>query len=444
MEAISPRPEGTYRFSVRMKAAEPMSVTIEALGTWEIFSVTTAWQQFDILISEPAGDYIDLYPLSDAELYVEKMQLTYGATEYDWRPAPEDDVQYEWTNVALDKVSVACIRDIVSYQEYYCAVPAGSPAPAAPTTYPPPATWSETSAIDGMYRATASATGSITGAAVDAAVFGSKVGGGAGLYRIIYDGASWRYDGGVILLQEYGLAVSGTPTAGDSIAVQLSIDTGVTVYHSAVTVFSDGSFNWSDVAVSAAYDAAKAAINTSTKYQTQVQQLLDSWSATVRATTLNDDTDETISDMYGRVQVTESTVISLINQTSRAEDGLNERITSMQEQTSSEILNTFTEAKQYADEQYGPTKEYTTTAQSWQRFSANGIEQGKLGSPFKSVLTNSELGFYENDQRVAYIGNSKLMITQAEIVESLAMGSFEFVNSNNGFGLIFNGSGGSV
>ena len=29
------------------------------------------------------------------------------------------------------------------------------------------------------------------------------------------------------------------------------------------------------------------------------------------------------------------------------------------------------------------------------------------GSPFKSVLTNTELGFYENDQRVAYISNSK-------------------------------------
>lgn len=443
MEAISPRPEGTYQFSIRMKADEPMSVTIEALGTWEIFSVTTAWQQYDILISEQAGDYIDLYPLSDAVLYVEKMQLTYGAAEYDWRPAPEDDVQYEWTNVALDKVAVTSIRDIVNYQEYYCALPAGSPVPAVPTTYPPPAPWTETSSIAGAYRATASVTGSITDAVVDASVFGRKVGGGAGVYSIAYDGASWRYEGDVILLQEYGINVAGTPSAGDTVSVTLHIDTAMTVYRSAVTVFSDGSFNWSTVAPAEGYDAAMAAINTSTKYQTQVEQLLDSWAVKVRATTVNDDTGETVGDLLGRIQVTESNISSLIEATQRSEDGLNERITSVQMQNSREIVNAFTEAKQYADETYGPTKEYAVTAQSWQRFSAAGIEQGKLGSPFKSVLTNSELGFYENDQRVAYINNNKLMITTGEVLESLVIGNFEFTSSNNGFGIIFNGSGGS-
>ena len=44
---------------------------------------------------------------------------------------------------------------------------------------------------------------------------------------------------------------------------------------------------------------------------------------------------------------------------------------------------------------------------------------------------------------VAYINNNKLMITTGEVLESLVIGNFEFTSSNNGFGIIFNGSGGS-
>lgn len=444
VEAISPRPEGTYRFSIRMKAAEPMPVTIEALGVWDIFNVTTAWEQYDILISGQTGDYIDLYPLSDAELYVEKLQLTYGRTAYEWRPAPEDDVDFEWTCVALDKATISSIRDIVSYTEYYCALPIGAAAPDAPTAYPPPSPWTATETLDGMYAATAAVSGNISGALVDGPVFGRAVGGGAGIYRFSFDGANWHRNENVISLQEYGIAVSGTPVAGDAVTVTLRLIMDTTMYRCAVTVYSDGSFEWGAVSASAVYDAARAAVNTSTVYQTQVQQLLDSWEVKVRATIVDDTTNDTISDMYGRVQVTESAVINVIDETKKTTDGLDERITSMQEQTTTQILNTFTEARQYTDDAFGPAKEYMTTAQSWQRFSANGIEQGKLGSPFKSVLTNTELGFYENDQRVAYISNSKMMITQAEMIDSLVMGGFEFVNSSNGLGIVFNGSGGSV
>lgn len=449
--AISPRPEGTYRLAVRMRASTPMAVTIEALGAWGAYDVTTSWERYELLIAEPDGDYIDLYPLSNDTLYVEDMQLTYGKDAHEWRPAPEDDVAYDWTCVTMDDATIANIRDIESYKEYYCLVDADDPAPSAPTTYPPPSPWSATEEIDEAYQAVVRVTGSITGATVSAAVFAHAMGEAGGVYRFTYDGAAWKYDGSTVVLHDYGVLVTGTPAAGDTIAITLQINTGVVMYRCAVTLYSDGSYDWGDVTPAGAFNAARAAMNTSTRYQTQVQQMLDSWDVSVRAAVIQENVDDdgnrtttTVSDMLGRIQVTESTVTSLIDEVHQNEDGLSERITSLQTQTDENILNTFTRATKYADEQYGDTKEYVVTAQSWQRFSEDGIEQGKLGSPFKSKLTNTELGFYENDQKVAYINNNRLKITHGEIIDSLIIGNFEFVSGDNGLGLIFNGSWGET
>lgn len=438
IEALSPRPEGAYRLAVRMKSSVPMSVTMEALGTWGIFDITTDWELYSLLIAEPAGDYIDLYPLSDDTLYIEDMQLTYGKDAYDWRPAPEDDVTYDWTCVSVDEATIANIRDIVSYTEYSCLVNAGDPAPSAPTTNPPPAPWVQSGALDGAYQATARTTGDgISGATVNAILFAHAVEGAAGLYRLVYDGAAWRLDGSVIKLSDYGVGVAGSPMAGDTVAVELKFATGMEMYRCAVTLYSDGSFSWGDVTLSDAFDAARAAMNTSTKYQTQVQQLLDSWNVSVRRAEIDDETHETVAGMLGRIEVTESTISNLIDVVQKGDDGLNEKITSLQTQTSRDITNTFTQAKEYADEQYGVARDYVTTAQTWQRFSADGIEQGKLGSPFKTRLDNQELGFYENEQRVAYISNQQLMITLGEILNSLMIGNFEFTSSENGLGIIY-------
>ena len=418
--ALSPRPEGIYRFSMRMKADAPMSVTVEALGAWASFDVTGSWAQYDILINEPTGDNIDMYPLSDDTLYVEDMQLNYGKLEHEWRPAPEDEVTYDWTCVAIDEATLANVRDFVSLTEYYQLADADDPVPAKPTTNPPPSPWTTNQTVEDAYAATASVSGEgISGAIVEASVFAEAVGGAAGIYRFTYNGAAWEDGSGVISLQDYGILVAGSPVAQDSIAVDLRLMTNFVLYQCAITVYSDNSFSWGDVVVSTAYDAARAAISTSVKYQTEVTQLLDSWDVRVQAAVIDDEAGGTVLGMLGRIQVTESTVSNLIDETRQTSDGLSERITSLQLQTNESITNTFTEAKQYADDQYGGTKEYVATAQSWQRFSADGIEQGKLGSPFKSKLTNSELGFYEDDQKVAYINNNKFMITNGQIVDSL-------------------------
>lgn len=370
IEVISPRPEGKYRFTVRMKAAAAMPVTINALGSWDTFDVGTSWEAYSIVIDTPAGDFVDIYPLADTTLYVEKTQLTYGEGQFDWRPAPEDGTVQEWTQVASAEVTVAMIRDIAAYTDYYQLVNTSADPPAKPVTNPPPSPWTTTEP-------------------------------------------------------------------------ELDVETGLTktLYRCSVTEFSDGTFEWSDVTVDTSYEAAKAALNISVEYSTIVEQLLDSWRVAVSSTTIETDTGKPLAYLFGQIRVTEATIGNLIEETRTTADGISERVTSLQEQTSTDITNVFTEAKAYADGQYGGTKEYVNTARAWQRFSADGIEQGKLGSPFKTLLSNQELGFYENNRKVAYINNNKFMITSGAIIDELNIGKFTFTSNGNGLGIMWSSGG---
>jgi hypothetical protein len=373
IEVISPRPEGKYRFTVRMKAAAAMPVTINALGSWDTFDVGTSWEAYSIVIDTPASDFVDIYPLADTTLYVEKAQLTFGEGVFDWRPAPEDDVTYAWTQVAAEEVTAAIIRDITGYTDYYQLADTSAAPPAKPTTNPPPAPWTTTE-----------------------------------------------------------------PT--------LDTPAGLTktLYRCALTEYSDGTFAWNDVTVDTSYEAAKAAVGISIEYKTIVEQLLDSWRVAVESTTVETDTGKPLAYLLGQIRVTDQTISNLIEETRATADGISERISSVQEQTSTEITNMFTEAKAYTDGQYGDTREYVKTAQAWQRFSAAGIEQGRLGSPFRSILTNEELGFYENNQKVAYINNNRFMITNGEIIDTLNLGQFAFAAGSNGLGIVWNGNGGNA
>lgn len=56
------------------------------------------------------------------------------------------------------------------------------------------------------------------------------------------------------------------------------------------------------------------------------------------------------------------------------------------------------------------------------RFSIDGIELGEIDSPFKTNITNTEVYFSENGNKIAYISNSKLYIFNAHIIETFTMG----------------------
>lgn len=71
------------------------------------------------------------------------------------------------------------------------------------------------------------------------------------------------------------------------------------------------------------------------------------------------------------------------------------------------------------------------------RFKGALIELGKVGNAFTAELSNNELAFKENGQKIAYISNNSLVITNAEIRNKLSLGNenrgwFDFIPRNNG------------
>ena len=71
------------------------------------------------------------------------------------------------------------------------------------------------------------------------------------------------------------------------------------------------------------------------------------------------------------------------------------------------------------------------------RFKGALIELGKVGNSFTAELSNNELAFKENGQKIAYISNNSLVITNAEVRNKLSLGNetrgwFDFIPRSNG------------
>jgi hypothetical protein len=73
----------------------------------------------------------------------------------------------------------------------------------------------------------------------------------------------------------------------------------------------------------------------------------------------------------------------------------------------------------------GEMQQYIDVLQSYQRFSADGLELGVLGSPFMARLGNTRLSFVQSGEEIAYISNNKLYITSAHVTNRLTIGNVE-------------------
>lgn len=103
-------------------------------------------------------------------------------------------------------------------------------------------------------------------------------------------------------------------------------------------------------------------------------------------------------------------------------------------QNSSEIRMDFTAI---TDEIKGNVAHNQELLKEYIRFKGALIELGKLGNAFTAELSNEELAFKENGQKIAYISNNSLVITNAEIRNKLSLGNesrgwFDFIPRTNG------------
>lgn len=116
---------------------------------------------------------------------------------------------------------------------------------------------------------------------------------------------------------------------------------------------------------------------------------------------------------------------------------LSETVSSSFKQTSEDIVASFDKAQIYTKEVDGKLQEFQDTVGSHIRFSADGIDLGRLNSPFTATLDHQQLAFKQDGVTVAYVGNNKLYITEAEIIDSLRLGNatvgfFTWVHKSDG------------
>lgn len=155
-------------------------------------------------------------------------------------------------------------------------------------------------------------------------------------------------------------------------------------------------------------DALTTTVNTQF---TQINQTTDSISQTVGSIQqVTDAQSESISQLNTSI----NNVPELI-ETALDESGLTElkaQVSSI-EQEADQIRIELTEVSQYGD-----------TVEQINRFFdflQAGLKIGLDGSPFYTLLNETELGFYENGNRVAYISNNSLYISSARIQNDLIL-----------------------
>lgn len=181
-------------------------------------------------------------------------------------------------------------------------------------------------------------------------------------------------------------------------------------------------------------NAVEIALDYNTQFA-QTDQMLQSLAERLTAATTYT-YEETIVDEDGNT-VTQEVTKTLL-----------EYVVSTLTQTATDIqINFATKAEVQTVDQNAQDRldEYKYSMSTYIRFSEVGIEIGKTENdetlPYAVRITNGKMSFLANGVEVAYIQYNKLYISQAEIMDRLAIGNaanggyFEFITAPTGLGL---------
>ena len=83
---------------------------------------------------------------------------------------------------------------------------------------------------------------------------------------------------------------------------------------------------------------------------------------------------------------------------------------------------------------------FKSTINGYMNFNGNSLSIGVTGSSFKTEITNTEMAFKDNNEKVAYISNNDMYITRARVTDTLSIGTtsngyFDFVTLSGGLAL---------
>lgn len=163
-----------------------------------------------------------------------------------------------------------------------------------------------------------------------------------------------------------------------------------------------------------------------------------------------EDQEQYINDKIAASEkTTEESYKALINQTAQEINLLVQKAQSTADSNSSSIA-TITTNLNVTAEGLNATKTSINTLtdavngtiskqelQQYLRWNGDNLELGDSVKPFKCRLSDTELAFYQNEDKVAWISNKELYILKAIIAQSIGCGNFMFVDEGDlGFSLI--------
>lgn len=106
-------------------------------------------------------------------------------------------------------------------------------------------------------------------------------------------------------------------------------------------------------------------------------------------------------------------------------DYVNELNTTEIAQRDNAINISVTNEKTRAQQVENAIKEFTEVAKTYFKFDIDGLTIGKPGSPFETMIDNTQMSFKQDGAIVAYIKYDKLFIYDAEIINLLTIGNPE-------------------
>ena len=133
------------------------------------------------------------------------------------------------------------------------------------------------------------------------------------------------------------------------------------------------------------------------------------------------------NEIVGEVTETKNLVYQTNDELNSYKDEVSSRFTQQAnnfELSFNEITENINETRNIAES--NSTKEYLRFSQG------TGVEIGATNSDFKVNITNNEFNIQQNGNKVAYVNDKKLYITEAEILQRQFLGNFAFVVNTDG------------
>lgn len=245
----------------------------------------------------------------------------------------------------------------------------------------------------------------------------------------------------------YRLRWRGDPAIdpGDTLRAVDRVDNPVTVLYGNTTLDFNGGLS-ADTALEIKSltetnkSTASSTVNKMRRTELQVDKVSGEITAVVQSVEdtqnyVNGALDRVTQENSAAIEISKGNILDTVEQiyTTKTEtQTVREELSSSINQTAQDVEIRFAQAQESTQQVADDLLADKTERETYIRFDADGMELGKTDSKIVARLENDRLSFLESGREVAYISDSKLYITQAEILTDLQLGKFAYTPRNNG------------